>query len=328
MSWHCSRAVVAEFLGASSSNGEPCVLLKSTPTAGPSSSNGRTKATLNPSRFGTTCGALSELPGGARWMSSLVDFPVSHSPSLGSGAERTMNATSGRRPSESFAKWDRGSRCWRTFQGCLLTTTSEPFSGTWPRAGIGFDGECYRRLKWEHRISEIGCGFLPTPRAQESGDYQYDRGDHSKPRLTLTGLARTWPTPIANAGRGGDGSEGNLPAAVKLWPTPGAGDAQRSQMKPESLLKVRAKSVNRPKGAPSILAHEVATAAGGQQTQLTGSLNPAWVAWLMGFPIAWVSLEPSATPKSPSARRLHFDSWLKMNRAALEQLTACAARSR
>jgi len=29
------------------------------------------------------------------------------------------------------------------------------------------------------------------------GAYQYDRGDPAKPRLTLTGAARIWPTPTA-----------------------------------------------------------------------------------------------------------------------------------
>ena len=37
----------------------------------------------------------------------------------------------------------------------------------------------------------------PTPRATEgtSGDYQYDRGDHSKPRLTLKGAVKVFPAP-------------------------------------------------------------------------------------------------------------------------------------
>jgi hypothetical protein len=28
----------------------------------------------------------------------------------------------------------------------------------------------------------------------------------------------------------------------------------------------------------------------------TGQLNPAWVEWLMGFPVGWTEVEPSATP--------------------------------
>jgi hypothetical protein len=36
-----------------------------------------------------------------------------------------------------------------------------------------------------------------------------------------------------------------------------------------------------------------------QQEQAGGSLNPAWVEWLMGFPPGWTDLEPSETPSSP-----------------------------
>jgi hypothetical protein len=32
---------------------------------------------------------------------------------------------------------------------------------------------------------------------------------------------------------------------------------------------------------------------------VSGSLNPAWVEWLMGFPTGWTDLEPSETPSSP-----------------------------
>lgn len=37
--------------------------------------------------------------------------------------------------------------------------------------------------------------------------------------------------------------------------------------------------------------------------ELNGSLNPQWVAWLMGWPIGWTSLEPLAMAK--------FRVWLR-----------------
>lgn len=36
-----------------------------------------------------------------------------------------------------------------------------------------------------------------------------------------------------------------------------------------------------------------------------GPLNPAWVEWLMGWPIGWTASPPSATARSRSARRPH-----------------------
>ncbi len=37
-----------------------------------------------------------------------------------------------------------------------------------------------------------------------------------------------------------------------------------------------------------------------------GRLNPAWVAWLMGFPVGWTSCVSSATRASPSKPRTPF----------------------
>jgi hypothetical protein len=37
--------------------------------------------------------------------------------------------------------------------------------------------------------------------------------------------------------------------------------------------------------------------------QATGSLSPLWVAWLMGYPTEWLSLEPSAMPSSRKSRK-------------------------
>jgi hypothetical protein len=109
----------------------------------------------------------------------------------------------------------------------------------------------------------------------------YDRGDHDKPRLTLTGQVKgtMLPTPRANK-IGGVSSEGwrpTLEQAVK-WPTPQAADSQGSH-------------------------------GGGQmsslRTEIGGKLNPRWVEWLMGYPIGWTSLEALAMDKYLEWWRLH-----------------------
>jgi hypothetical protein len=38
------------------------------------------------------------------------------------------------------------------------------------------------------------------------------------------------------------------------------------------------------------------------RTEEPGRLNPAWVEWLMGFPIGWTDLGPSETPSSPQSQ--------------------------
>jgi hypothetical protein len=43
----------------------------------------------------------------------------------------------------------------------------------------------------------------------------------------------------------------------------------------------------------------------GKDYKQTGQLNPAWVEWLMGYPIGWTDLKDWATP---SSRKSHTKS--------------------
>jgi hypothetical protein len=40
-------------------------------------------------------------------------------------------------------------------------------------------------------------------------------------------------------------------------------------------------------------------ATAGSLASEDGSPNPLWIEWLMGFPMGWTELPPSATPSSP-----------------------------
>jgi len=55
-----------------------------------------------------------------------------------------------------------------------------------------------RQVGLEHKVRMVETGRWPTPRAEEKGSYQYDSGDHSKPRDTLTGAVKRVPTPTAH----------------------------------------------------------------------------------------------------------------------------------
>ena len=140
-------------------------------------------------------------------MSSQGVSPVSHSVTQANSLEQMIPATCGLALLTPFASYDHATASWKTSQLSLLTLISEPFSETWPKAGIACAGAAYRLRKWEHRITEIGSGYIPTPRANEHGDYQYDQGDHSKPRPTLTGWVKMWPTPAAHDIRRGKGAQ-------------------------------------------------------------------------------------------------------------------------
>lgn len=176
MSWHCSRALVADFLGAGCSDGEPSAPSRSIPTAAPSSCKGRTRDTLSPSRFGTTCERLTEFPGGARWMSSLRASPASRSVSQASDSALMTTATYGQTPSESFAKWDPRTSSWKTSRlfaapnrkaakrqgrGFLTHPTSGEFLATWPRAGFMLSGIVFQRRPLVPISLAIACGSRP-----------------------------------------------------------------------------------------------------------------------------------------------------------------------
>lgn len=97
------------------------------------------------------------------WLMSLPgDSPANHSPSPGTTLEKMTLGICGLKPSESFAKFDHDTHCWRTSQISLLTNTSEQFSGTWPYQGILQNGFVYQPENWGRPMLEDESGFLPT----------------------------------------------------------------------------------------------------------------------------------------------------------------------
>ena len=112
-----------------------------------------------------------------------------------------------------------------------------------------------------------------------------------------------WPTPTARKGgmqsdpnaamqRRSQGHQMNLDDAATLagWATPNAMDHL-----PSSNLEARKK-----KGGCSNLKDQIGTTSNSSPapTEKRGSLNPAFVRWLMGFPTAWESSAPTGTRSS------------------------------
>jgi len=126
-----------------------------------------------------------------------------------------------------------------------------------------------------------------THRASERCDYQYDRGDHNSPRLSLSGQVKQWPTPDANAMERtnrslspGAAIRPTLALAVK-WPTPTKQDASNTT----GPLQFK-------RNTPPL---NVATHGGTKTPRM--SLNPDWVEWLMGWSIGWTDLKPLETAR-------------------------------
>lgn len=152
-----------------------------------------------------------------------------------------------------------------------------PTPSTTMNAGYASEEKRMAKSSGGHRAGHRGnellrrVRMLPTPRAIY-GEHPGMRDPHH-----LTGAVRHWPTPratdsrapgMARTVRGGL----NLTTAVR-WSTPKARDW-------------RSVTGRETRGSPDL------------NLQVGGQLNPAWVEWLMGFPIGWTECGPWATPSS------------------------------
>jgi hypothetical protein len=112
-----------------------------------------------------------------------------------------------------------------------------------------------------------------------------------------------WPTPNASLGVRGSSAnvaikamkgekrpsgariQKDLGAMVKLWPTPSTRDHKGGY--------IGGRMRN---GKISWDTLDVSVQHTDNQQKTSGSLNPTWVEWLMGFPIDHTDLKPSETP--------------------------------
>ena len=104
--------------------------------------------------------------------------------------------------------------------------------------------------------------------------------------ITDESASGLWPTPVKSdtSSRSTKYKQGGTPLsmAVKVWPTPTRHNAKECNAPAEAT-----------RNTPT-LAHEAG-----------GKLNPDWTEWLMGWPIKWSDLGPSATGKCLCALQQH-----------------------
>ena len=86
---------------------------------------------------------------------------------------------------------------------------------------------------------------------------------------------KLWPTPVASDAEKDRGSSAGwgLRDAVRTFPTPTASCRDMNTME-RARYSHRDLKAMKDSGEP-------------YQTQTTGSLNPTWVEWLMGYPAGW-----------------------------------------
>jgi hypothetical protein len=158
-----------------------------------------------------------------------------------------------------LATYDPDTSSWRTSQGCFLRGW-EPYSETWPAAGMMQNGRAYRLPRLVPRISGKGCSYLPTIRASDA-DHGGPNQRDSKGRMGFT-------------------------AAIRRWPTLRSCSAMAAVITKDAVAKSSESFPN----IETVIAREYGEAAIGM------GIAPEFCEWYMGFPTGWTDCEDSETP--------------------------------
>ena len=178
-----------------------------------------------------------------------------------------------------------------------MRTTEETESGLWltpsvedaPRKGSSAAWEKYQKN-----------GHTPSCRLRNqvvahSVEATYGGTATSGDAIHVDGMEkqRLWPTPRAGTpgsrpnGKGGKILAEEAKKSVKMWPTP----ATRDYKGQNSVKTMTAKLAEGRSAQQGQLPNVVAMQGD------VGSLNPAWVAWMMNFPLDWLDLDGYQNPE-------------------------------
>jgi hypothetical protein len=180
---------------------------------------------------------------------------------------------------------------WRTWQRSFTDPTGwEPFSGTWPKAGVvdGSSGIAYRRKRSAPLMKESGFSSLPTPQARDhfppyTVEYiaKKKAQGHGMSNLNDWLAHNTLPTPRASdAEKGGRGDlltvlRGYETKHAGTLPTPTARDWRSGKASQET------------HGKNSRPLNEKLSAMSGNRS---GRMNPRFREWMMTLPLSWTWL--------------------------------------
>jgi hypothetical protein len=191
------------------------------------------------------------------WTSSAADTPANHLAPQENDEGQTTQDICGHGYETPLAHYDPDTRSWKT-SGDISLWGEQPSLESLPKAGMTRNGVLYQQLDWVRPIDETASSLWPTPTTQEN-EHPGAIWNEKWRRVSPSGVSHGM----------------NLADAVRIWPTPTAKDGKgasghRSEARRLADLTYRARIVD---------------------GVTTGSLNPTWVEWLMGFPIGWTDLE-------------------------------------
>jgi hypothetical protein len=266
MSWLFSQALVEEYLGDISLDGEQSVQLNGKPIQQAYCAPDKMTKFSRLSRFGMMYKPLTESLGKELLMSYLEDF---HAKILvrqeRGGVLLEAEVQCGNTWRELLAKYNPDTALWKTAQ-CSLLEDLEQSLEIWPNWGSMRNGECFRQPMLAQITLGSESGLLekiwPTPRAKMSGFQVKERVDRKNTNLEEVVAERMkWPTPSVRDYKGGY-IGGRIRNGKVSWDT----------------LDVAVQHTDNP-------------------NKDGGHLNPMWVEWLMGWPIEWTDLNPLETDK-------------------------------
>jgi len=270
MSWHYSRALVAEYSAATCSDGKQSAQLSANPTPQAYLCKDRMTAFSRLSRFGMTFAPLTDDLGADLLTWFLADSRVRTYHLPGMVPELMASAPGcGEKWRESSVRYDLASSSWKTHLS--LFPEDLPWSSvTLPKWGMTRSGAVYQHPTLERPISATEYGLWQTPVADDSVSRAKGKwNSRGEPKLSGQVMSPAhWPTPNASDGR--------------KWSN-------------QSLAERKAKG-------QQIRLNTAVSPAGGAG----GQLNPTWVEWLMGWPLGWTDLKPLAMDKSLFAWQQHF----------------------
>jgi hypothetical protein len=304
----CSQGLVEEYWEENYSDGERFAPLNVMPTPHPFWLRDKTTDILSHSRFGAMSRRLTDGIGEdvLTWFQVGFRAKTSPQPEKAQGSEEN-EADCGERWLALSVKYDPGTHGWKTHH-CLFPEDLDWSCLTLPKWGMLANGELWERTTQEPDTSGIGAGSgesWPTPKTRDwkdsigaSLDALNPDGSHRDRRDRLMGAIvdrdekRNWPTPRcfmykdANYDRG----KSNLGEVI-------AG----MEAKKHSFLSPGTTGMSNGSGncEKSNKLHEAGVITDDERKSMRagngGQLNPDWVEWLMGWPVAWTRLENTYT---------------------------------
>jgi hypothetical protein len=216
MSWLYSQALVAEYLGGTSLDGEQSAPLSAMLTPQQFWRNDKMMDCSKPSLFGLTLQHLTADRGEELLKSFRAAFHVRTFPAQEKAQDLTESAADcGQSLPGLLAKYDPDTHSLRTAQCSLFGDLTECYV-TLPRWGLMRDGALYLPPTVALPMREKGCGLWPTPRAC---DYKGVSSPEAAEKVLERGFSHNLPERVAY---------------LKKWPTPTAHNAKETNAPSES----------------------------------------------------------------------------------------------